>query len=148
MNHSNTLTIGQVAREAGIGVETVRYYEREGLLPPPPRSASGYRHYPMDSVRRLAFIRHAKALGFSLADIRELLSLNADGGASSRAVKQLAEQRLADIDDKIAALTRMREALAHLTDQCPGDVPRSECPILDALSEPADSMNYPSIERN
>jgi len=138
MTENRSLTIGRVARQAGIGVETVRYYEREGLLPPPPRSAGGYRHYPIDSIRRLRFIRHAKALGFSLAEIRELLSLHADNGASSRAVKRLAEAKLADIDRRIAALTRMREVLAHLTEQCPGDVPRAECPILDALANEPD----------
>lgn len=129
-----TLTIGQVARHTGLGVETVRYYEREGLIPPPPRSTGGYRRYSDDSVRRLTFIRQAKALGFSLTEIRELLSLSADSQASSHAVKQLAEQRLADIDTRIAALQRMRAALADVTGQCPGDVPRAECPILDALT--------------
>lgn len=136
MNSSQSLTIGQVARQAGIGVETVRYYEREGLLPPPPRSASGYRHYPHDSVRRLAFIRHAKALGFTLADIRELLALRAEPGASSLPVRQKAEAKLIEIREKIAALEKMQVALEQLVEQCPGHVPTSECPILDALSEP------------
>jgi len=131
-------TIGQVARQAGIGVETVRYYEREGLLPPPPRSASGYRHYPADSVRRLAFIRHAKALGFSLADIRELLMLRAEPGASSVAVRQLAQAKLMEIREKIAALEKMQQTLEHLVDECPGYVPTAECPILDALAEAGD----------
>lgn len=131
------LTIGQVARQAGIGVETVRYYEREGLIPAPPRSASGYRHYPADSVRRLAFIRHAKALGFSLADIRELLALRTESGASSEPVRQLAEAKLMEIRDKIAALEKMQQTLEHLVEQCPGHVPTSECPILDALADPA-----------
>lgn len=130
-----TLTIGQVARQAGVGVETVRYYEREGLIPAPPRTASGYRHYPLDSIRRLAFIRHAKALGFSLADIRELLALRAEPGASSEPVKQLAEAKLIEIKEKILALQRMAETLEHLIEQCPGHVPTVECPILDALAE-------------
>lgn len=129
-----TMTIGKVARQAGIGVETVRYYEREGLIPAPPRSTSGYRRYPADSVRRLTFIRQAKALGFSLAEIRELLNLSNDTSASSEAVKQLAESKLADIDSRIVALSRMREVLGQLVEQCPGHVPRSECPILDALA--------------
>lgn len=130
-----TLTIGQVARAANIGVETLRYYEREGLLPPPARSSNGYRRYPLDSVRRLGFIRHAKSLGFSLADIAELLNLYTDPAADSGAVKQLAQTRLADIDAKIAALQQMRAALAEVTHQCAGEATmRSECPILDALS--------------
>lgn len=136
-----TYSIGQVARQAGLGVETVRYYEREGLIPPPPRSDSGYRRYSADSLRRLAFIRQAKALGFSLADIRELLSLSNDSDASSHAVKQLAEARLADIDSKIDALQRMREALGPLAEKCPGDVPRSDCPILDALAGQVSSVD-------
>lgn len=131
----HTLTIGQVARQAGIGVETVRYYEREGLIPPPPRSASGYRHYPADSVRRLAFIRQAKALGFSLTDIRELLALKADPEASSEPVKQLAQAKLSEIREKIATLQRMQATLEHLVNECPGHVPTAECPILDALSD-------------
>ncbi len=130
-----TMTIGQVARHTGLDIETVRYYEREGLIPPPPRSTGGYRRYSADSIRRLSFVRQAKALGFSLAEIRELLSLSADSQASSHAVKQLAEQRLADIDSRIAALERMRAALVHVTGQCPGDVPRAECPILAALAD-------------
>lgn len=130
------LTIGQVARQAGVGVETVRYYEREGLIPAPPRSASGYRHYPADSVRRLAFIRHAKALGFSLADIRELLALRTEPGASSAPVRHLAETKLMEIRDKIAALEKMQQTLEHLVEQCSGHVPTSECPILDALADP------------
>lgn len=135
MSNNHSLTIGQVARHAGVGVETIRYYEREGLLPPPPRSASGYRHYPADSVRRLAFIRHAKALGFSLADIRELLALRAEPGASSEPVRQLAQTKLTEIRDKIAALEKMQQTLEQLVEQCPGHVPTSECPILDALSD-------------
>lgn len=129
-----TLTIGQVAKQAGIGVETVRYYEREGLIPAPPRSASGYRRYPGDSVRRLAFIRHAKALGFSLADIRELLALRADPDAGSEPVRQIAEARLTEIKEKIAALEKMKQTLEHLVNECPGHVPTAECPILDALA--------------
>lgn len=138
MTATQGFTIGQVARQAGIGVETVRYYEREGLLPPPPRSASGYRHYPADSVRRLAFIRHAKALGFSLADIRELLTLKAEPGASSVAVRQLAQAKLMEIREKIAALEKIQQTLEHLVDECPGHVPTADCPILGALAETGD----------
>lgn len=128
------MTIGRVARQAGVGVETVRYYEREGLIPPPPRSAGGYRCYSPASVQRLAFIRQAKELGFSLAEIRELLTLDTDPQADSAAVKQLAEKRLADIDARIEALTRMREVLAPITQRCGGEqVVRARCPILNAL---------------
>lgn len=139
-----TLTIGQVAKQADLGVETVRYYEREGLIPPPPRSASGYRHYPADSVRRLHFIRHAKALGFSLADIRELLALRADPHANSQPIRDIAETKLAEIREKIAALESMRQTLEQLVDECPGHVPTAECPILDALAQPDASIEEDS----
>lgn len=139
----NKLTIGQLAKLTGIGVETVRYYEREGLIPEPPRTASGYRHYPADSTRRLAFIRQAKALGFSLADIRELLTLRADSSVGSERVKQLSRNKLMEIREKISALERMAHALEHLVEQCPGNVPTGECPILEALEEPdIASANY------
>ncbi len=105
-------------------------------MPEPPRSANGYRHYSADSARRLTFIRHAKALGFSLADIRELLELRAESGASSEPVRQLAQAKLAEIKDKIAALEKMQQTLEQLVAQCPGHIPTSECPILDALAEP------------
>lgn len=139
-----TLTIGQVAKQADLGVETVRYYEREGLIPPPPRSASGYRHYPADSVRRLHFIRHAKALGFSLADIRELLALRADPHANSQPIRDIAETKLTEIREKIAALESMRQTLEQLVDECPGHVPTAECPILDALAQPDASIEEDS----
>ena len=143
-----TLTIGQVAKQAGLGVETVRYYEREGLIPPPPRSASGYRHYPAESVRRLHFIRHAKALGFSLADIRELLDLRADPRASSEPIRDIAAAKLVEIREKIAALERMQQTLEQLVDECPGHVPTTECPILDALAHPGASFQESDKQGN
>src|SRR5262245_35107394 len=111
------LTIGQVAREAGVGVETVRFYEREGLLDEPARRASGYRQYTRDAVARLRFIRRAKELGFTLKEIGELLALRDDPGADVRA---RAAAHLTDIEARIRDLTRMRGALVQLIDTCHG----------------------------
>ena len=132
------LTIGQVARQAGIGVETVRFYEREGLLQEPSRRASGYRQYPEDVVARLRFIRRAKELGFSLKEIKELLALRVDPTTTCWEVKEQAEAKITDIDGKIASLLRMKRALVKLTATCRGQGPTSECPILDALDKEAE----------
>jgi MerR family mercuric resistance operon transcriptional regulator len=127
------LTIGQVARNAGVGIETVRFYERQGLLQEPARRESGYRQYPEDVVARLRFIRRAKELGFSLKEIKELLALRVDPDTTCAEVKSRAEAKIADIEEKIQALRRIKKALAKLTAVCRGRGPTSECPILDAL---------------
>src|SRR5262245_2271788 len=129
------LTIGQVARQAGVGVETVRFYEREGLLQEPSRRESGYRQYPEGIVARLRFIRRAKELGFSLKDIKELLALRVDPTTTCREVKAQAEAKITDIEGKIASLLRMKKALVRLTATCRGQGPTSECPILEALGK-------------
>jgi MerR family mercuric resistance operon transcriptional regulator len=127
------LTIGQVARSAGVGLETVRFYERQGLLPEPPRKESGYRQYPEDIVPRLRFIRGAKELGFSLKEIKELLALRVDPATTCAEVRGRARAKIADIDEKIQALQRMRRVLHKLTAACSGRGPITDCPILDAL---------------
>lgn len=127
------LTIGQVAGQAGVDVETVRYYEREGLIEEPARRASGYRQYGEEVVDRLRFIREAKELGFTLNEIKDLLSLKLDPSSSCAEVKGRAEAKIADIEEKIRTLQRMKRALGKLTKACSGDGPTSECPILDAL---------------
>src|SRR5690349_20958006 len=129
------LTIGQVARQAGVGVETVRFYERRGLLEEPARRESGYRQYREDVVARLRFIKRAKVLGFSLKEIKELLALRVDPTISCREVNQQAEAKIADIEGKMASLLRMKKALVKLTAVCRGQGPTSECPILDALDK-------------
>jgi MerR family copper efflux transcriptional regulator len=129
----NSLTIGHLAREAGVNLETVRYYERRGLLPKPPRSASGYRLFPSDAARRLRFIRRAQELGFSLKEIRELLSLRVSRTTTSRDIRTRAEAKIADIDAKIRSLGSMKKALRKLTSVCEGCVPVTECPILESL---------------
>ncbi len=129
------LTIGEVARAAEIGVETVRFYEREGLIAEPPRRQSGYRQYPPDTVRRLRFIRRAKDLGFTLKEIRELLDLRVDPTSSCANVRTLAKVKMADIEAKMLDLARIQAALTELVRTCRGKGPTSACPILDALDE-------------
>ncbi len=132
-------TIGIVAKMAEIGVETVRFYEREGLIPQPHRPERGFRRYPRDTVGRLRFIRRAKDLGFTLAEIRELLELRVDPNTNCRDVKRRAEAKMANIDGRIADLRRMKTALSRLADACAGDGTTGECPILSALDQPPKS---------
>lgn len=127
------LTIGQVAKDAGVGVETIRFYEREGLIGKPERRPSGYRHYPPEIVRRIRFIQRAKELGFSLREITELLSLRVARGSTCADVRAQALSKMKDIDTKITVLQGMRAALVRLSEACVGRGPVSECPILDAL---------------
>jgi MerR family mercuric resistance operon transcriptional regulator len=127
------LTIGQVAKTADVNIETVRYYERRGLLPEPHRRPSGYRNYPPDAVRRIRFIKHAQQLGFSLQEVSELLQLRVDPGTSCHEVKQRAEAKNAEIERRIEDLRCMQQALATLAEACSGQGPINECPILDAL---------------
>lgn len=126
-------TIGQLGRLTGAGVETIRYYEREGLMPRPPRRASGYRKYADDAVTRLRFIRHAKELGFGLKDIKGLLALRVTPGTTCADVRKRAEKQLADVRAKLEMLQRIETALIKLTAACRGRGPTSACPILDAL---------------
>ena len=129
----HSLTIGQLARRAEVGVETVRFYEREGLLKEPARRPSGYRQYDEGVVDRLRFIRRAKQLGFTLNEIKELLSLRIDPATTCADVKSRAEAKLADIAAKIRSLQRMKRALVKLTKACSGRGAASECPILESL---------------
>ena len=127
------MKIGEVAERGGVNLQTIRYYEREGLLPAPPRLASGYRLFTEDTVRRVRFIKRAQELGFTLAEIRDLLSLRVDESRSSGEVRSFAEAKIADIDSKIRSLVAMKRALTHLTDKCSGHGPASECPILESI---------------
>ena len=129
------MTIGEVAKAAEIGVETVRFYEREGLIAEPPRRRSGYRQYPPDTVRRLRFILRAKELGFTLTEIGELLELRVDPTKSCADVRTLARAKMADIEAKMLDLARIQAALAELVRTCRGKGATSDCPILDALDE-------------
>lgn len=127
------LTIGEVARRAGVGVETVRFYERQGLLEEPERRASGYRQYDGEAVDVLRFIRRAKELGFTLKEIKGLLGLRLDASATRAEVREQARAKVADIEARIADLQRMRDVLQKLVRKCHGDGAASGCPILEAL---------------
>lgn len=129
-----TMTIGTLARRAEVGVETIRFYERQGLLPEPPRTASGYRRYPREAVERLRFIQRAKQLGFSLRETSELISLRLDEGACAADVRARAEDKARDIDEKICDLQRMRASLAQLVAACTGEGRAEDCAILSALA--------------
>lgn len=130
-----SFTIGAVAKRVGVAIDTIRYYEREGLLPEPMRRASGYRSYGEGTIGQLRFIRRAKELGFTLEEIRELLALSADRQRGVEAVKQRAQQRLALLEQRIAELQRVRDGLEQLVNACPGHGAPEECPILRALSD-------------
>ncbi|TAN08051.1 MAG: MerR family transcriptional regulator [Rhodanobacteraceae bacterium] len=127
------VTIGTVARRAKVSIDTIRYYERAGLLPAPHRRASGYRDYDPGVVERLRFIRRAKELGFTLGEIRELLALSTDRERGVKGVKQRAEARLGQVQQRIRELQRMRRGLQQLIDACPGHGALEHCPILRAL---------------
>ena len=129
------LTRGQVARRTGIGVETVRYYEQRGLLDNPTRTRSGYRQYDEDAVRRLRFIRRAKQLGFSLSEVRELISLRLDPGTECADVQRRAEEKLREIADKVRDLRRMQAGLEELTAACGRNDRSMECPLLNVLEK-------------
>ncbi len=128
-----TLTIGQLAGRGEVGVETVRFYERKGLLAEPDRRPSGYRQYDEDVVDRLRFIKRAKELGFTLNEIKELLSLRLDPMTTCADVKMRAEEKIDDIQARIRTLQRMKKALVKVTKACNGTGSADECPILEAI---------------
>jgi DNA-binding transcriptional MerR regulator len=131
-----TFTIGTLAKRAGVNVQTIRYYERVGILPKPGRAKGGYRRYGTDAVARLRFIRHAARLGFSLIEAKELLALRARQGAPCGTVRTRAEAKLATIERKLAELSELRDAVANLVHTCAGNTAVEHCSILAALDEP------------
>lgn len=137
MTDARSLTIGQLAEQTGfgVGVETIRYYERHGLLAPPPRTTSGYRQYEPETVERLRFIRRAQGLGFTLEEIGDLLKLRVDEVAACPRVEAGANAKLADVATKIRELRRIQRSLERLVAACQAREPTSECPILEALEE-------------
>jgi MerR family transcriptional regulator, copper efflux regulator len=129
------MKIGELAQRVGVGIDTVRYYERQGLLPAPTRLASGYRNYARADVARLRFVRRAKALGFTLVEIRELLALSGRREDDMGGLKEAATAKLTDVETKLAELTRIRDGLRVLVASCPGHGALEQCPILNALAE-------------
>ena len=129
------MKIGELAARARVGIDTVRFYERQGLLPAPRRQASGYRRYESDDLARLQFVRRAKTLGFRLVDTSELLALSALRESDMAAMKFAALAKLADVESRLAEMTRVRDGLKGLVDACPGHGALGRCPILHALAE-------------
>lgn len=128
------LTIGQAARQAGVGVETIRFYERRGLIEQPPKpNGSGFRAYSGEMVARIRFIRQAQQVGFSLREIQELLSLRADPSADCGEVREKAAAKVAEVNRKIAELERVRTALEAVIAACPGHGTLQACTIIEAL---------------
>ncbi len=128
-----SLSPSALARAAGVNQQTIRYYERRGLIPAPPRTGSGYREFPPDTLRRVRFIKQAQALGFTLREIQDLLNLRVRSGVGCKDIRERAREKVNDIGEKIATLKRMEEALTRLANRCRGRGPVEECPILDAL---------------
>jgi MerR family copper efflux transcriptional regulator len=127
------LTIGDVAKQAGVRIETLRYYEREGLIASPPRSVSNYRLYPEDTVRRVQFIKRAQDMGFSLKEVKELLSLRIDPTTSCADVRSRALEKITTIKEKLRALKAMKQSLMQLVEECSGQGEITDCPILASL---------------
>jgi MerR family mercuric resistance operon transcriptional regulator len=127
------LRVGDVARQAGVNLQTIRYYERRGLLPKPPRTGSNYRAYPGDAVQRVRFVKRAQEIGFTLQEVQELLSLRATPRTRCADVRLRAQAKVRDIEEKVRTLRRMRRALARLIEECESEGPATQCPILGAL---------------
>ncbi|MDX2259436.1 MAG: helix-turn-helix domain-containing protein [Hyphomicrobiaceae bacterium] len=131
------MSIGALSAATGVNIETIRYYEREGLLRQPARTASGRRVYTVEDARRLAFLRRCRELGFSLADARTLAGLAEADAATCAEVKAVVVKHLADVRGKLADLKRLEKALTAMDRSCPGS-DSTDCPILDALTSAAD----------
>lgn len=133
MPHS--LTIGKLSKQADVSIDSIRFYERRGLLAEPARTESNYRVYPLEAANRLKFIKKAQKLGFSLGEIQELLNLSHDPSASKADVKRKTTEKIEDIKSRIQDLNRMLKALEQLDGSCDGHGSIDECPILKALAE-------------
>jgi len=126
------MRIGAAAEQAGVNVQTLRYYERRGLLPRPPRRTSGYREFPDEAVRVVRFVKRAQDLGFTLDEIEELLKLRNDRRRDRGRIRTVAGKRVREIEGKIAELQAMKQALSHLI-HCCEEGATLECPIIEAL---------------
>ena len=129
------MNIGELARQAGVPIDTVRYYERNGLLPEPARRASGYRNYQQADVDRLQFVRRAKELGFHLTEIRGLLAIADRYGDASEEVRHQAREQLADVERKLEELGRLRSALTAIAQPTAGQAETGRCPLLHVLRD-------------
>jgi MerR family mercuric resistance operon transcriptional regulator len=129
------MLIGELAERAGVPVQTIRYYERRGLIEEPPRRSGGFREFSPDYVDRICFIKRAQELGFTLSEIEDLLALRVDPGTTCAEIKAEAQEKLKGVEEKIEDLQQIHSALTRLIDRCHGQGPTSECPILDAMKE-------------
>ncbi len=142
------MTISKAARRGGVGIETIRFYERRGLIPQPPRpNGSGFRVYPEETLQRIRFIRQAQEIGFSLREIEELLSLRADPSADCADVRPQATAKLEEVDRKIAKLKEIRGALHELIAACPGSGALRVCSIMEALVRGSENRAAKSAPR-
>jgi Hg(II)-responsive transcriptional regulator len=129
------LTIGQVAAGANVNIQTIRYYERRGLVTAPRRTASGYRQYGADAIARLRFIKHAQDLGFSLAEVQGLLALQVRHAGGCGAMERKARQKIELVGKRIQDLQRLKRTLERLAAACAARQPTEDCPILEALED-------------
>ena len=143
----NGLTIGQLAKQSHVHIETLRYYERRGLIAAPPRTASNYRVYSSENLRRVNFIKQAQELGFSLEEIKKLLALRAAPRAKCAEVRDYAIHKMEDIQEKIRTLKRMHRSLEKLLRECSGDLPVTYCPILEPLESDRSSKQSAKSKR-
>lgn len=127
------LTISHVAKQGGVNLQTIRYYERQGLLTPAYRTESGYRVYQEETIRRIRFIKRAQELGFSLAEVKELLSLRLDTHTTTADIRVRARSKLSDVEQKIKHLQAIHTSLSRLIKSCRGCGPAADCPILENL---------------
>ncbi len=134
-NTTTALNIGSLAKQAEVNIQTIRYYERRGLLPEPERTASNYRVYAGDTLQRVRFIKRAQELGFTLSEIKELLELRASPRSCCEDVRARSKAKIRNIDEKVRSLEAMRKALSKLVRACSGRGPVTECPILESLEE-------------
>jgi MerR family mercuric resistance operon transcriptional regulator len=130
-----SLSIGQVAEGAGVGVETVRFYQRQGLIKEPARQGTRHRRYPHETVARIRFIRGAQNLGFSLKEIEELMALRLSPGTSKAEIRARAEAKVTEIEEKLRDLQRIRDTLLKLIGSCEGTGTVEDCPILEAFDQ-------------
>lgn len=128
------LTIGKLAKETGTNIETIRYYERRGLIPEPPRRESGYREFSHKYVERILFIKRAQTLGFTLKEVLELLTM-ADGVADCKDIKKFAEDKINDIENRIRDFKKIKKVLHDLVKRCPDKGKVSDCPIIESLTQ-------------
>lgn len=136
------LSISEVAKECGVNIETIRYYEKRGLIQDPPRTATGYRAFPTEVIERIKFIKRAQELDFTLSEIQKLISISDnDGNFTATDAKQFAMEKLREVEDKIRGLGSVKSLLEDLLERCSGSGPICECPIIQNLSREGDDLH-------